>query len=106
MTPMHTTTSRLLPTCRRPGPLRALGAADEVVVLDVYFAREAVDPQLTGAFVADAVPLPDGAVEFVANFDDVAGVLHDRARPGDVVITLGAGDITNIGPRVIELLGD
>ncbi len=85
---------------------RALGAADEVVVLDVYFAREAVDPQLTGAFVADAVPLPDGAVEFVANFDDVAGVLHDRARPGDVVITLGAGDITNIGPRVIELLGD
>ena len=36
----------------------ALGAADEVVVLDVYLAREDADPAVTGALVADAVPLP------------------------------------------------
>ena len=36
----------------------ALGAADEVVVLDVYLAREDADPEVTGALVADAVPLP------------------------------------------------
>ena len=40
----------------------ALGAADEVVVLDVYLAREDADPAVTGALVADAVPLPPGAV--------------------------------------------
>ena len=39
----------------------ALGAADEVVVLDVYLAREDADPAVTGALVADAVPLPAGA---------------------------------------------
>ena len=39
----------------------ALGAADEVVVLDVYLAREDADPEVTGALVADAVPLPPEA---------------------------------------------
>ena len=44
----------------------ALGAADEVVVLDVYLAREDPDPAVTGALVADAVPLPSDQVAFVA----------------------------------------
>lgn len=83
----------------------ALGAADEVVVLDVYLAREEADPEVTGAFVAAAVPLPAERVAYVASFDDVAGELAARARPGDLVLTLGAGTVTEIGPRVLELLG-
>ena len=51
----------------------ALGAADEVVVLDVYLAREDADPEVTGALVADAVPLPAERVAFVADFDDGRG---------------------------------
>ena len=82
----------------------ALGAADEVVVLDVYLAREEADPAVTGALVADAVPLPAERVAFVPRFDDVAAALVERARPGDLVLTLGAGTITHIGPRVLELL--
>ena len=84
----------------------ALGAADEVVVCDVYLAREDPDPAVTGATVADAVPAarrrrspscPDLA--------DVAAELVSRARPGDLVLTLGAGDVTTVGPQVLELLG-
>jgi UDP-N-acetylmuramate--alanine ligase len=82
----------------------ALGAADEVVVLDVYLAREDADPRVTGRLVADAVPLPAGRVAFVPDFDAVPAALAERARPGDVVITLGAGDITVLGPRVLNLL--
>ena len=41
-----------------PAMGEALGAADEVVVLDVYLAREDADPAVTGRLVADAVPLP------------------------------------------------
>jgi UDP-N-acetylmuramate--alanine ligase len=82
----------------------ALGAADEVVVLDVYVAREDPDPAVTGRLVADAVPLPAEVVEFVDGLDAAAGALAARARPGDVVITLGAGDITHVGPRVLDLL--
>ncbi len=84
----------------------ALGAADEVVVLDVYLARDEADPEVTGALVADAVPLPAGRVRFVPDFDDVPAELVRRAADGDLVITLGAGTVTSIGPRVLELLAD
>lgn len=81
-----------------------LGAADEVVVCDVYLAREDFDPEVTGRLVADAVPLPPDRVEFVPDLVDVAGVLARRAEPGDLVLTLGAGTITTIGPEVLRLL--
>jgi len=55
--------------------------------------------------VAAAVPLPAEQVIFEPRWSAVAGRLAERARPGDIVLTLGAGDITMIGPEVIELLG-
>jgi UDP-N-acetylmuramate--alanine ligase len=84
---------------------RELGAADEVVVLDVYVAREDPDPLVTGLLVADAVPLPVQHVTYVDGLGAAAQALAERARPGDLVITLGAGDITGVGPRVLDLLG-
>lgn len=81
-----------------------LGAADEVVVADVYLAREDADPEVTGALVADAVPLPADCVGFVPVLADVPAAVVARARPGDLVLTLGAGDITDLGPTVLALL--
>ncbi len=75
---------------------RALGAADEVVVCDVYLAREDPDPAVTGVLVAAAVPLAESQVRYVADLADVAAELVVRARPGDLVITLGAGDVTSL----------
>ena len=83
----------------------ALGAADEVVVCDVYLAREDADPEVTGRLVADAVPLPPERVAFHPDLGDVAAALVARARPGDLVLTLGAGDVTTVAPRVLEALG-
>ncbi|HET9997953.1 MAG TPA: UDP-N-acetylmuramate--L-alanine ligase [Nocardioides sp.] len=83
----------------------ALGAADEVVVLDVYAARETPDPAVTGRLVADAVPLPADRVTLVAGLDEAAAELAARARDGDLVLTLGAGSVTTVGPQVLELLG-
>ena len=85
---------------------RALGAADEVVVLDVYVAREDPDPAVTGRLVADAVPLPPEVVHYVPAVADAAAALARCARAGDVVITLGAGDITVVGAQVVDLLGE
>ena len=73
---------------------------------DVYLAREAADPAVTGALVADAVPLPATHVTFVPRLADVAAELVSRARPGDLVLTLGAGDVTEVGPQVLALLAD
>jgi UDP-N-acetylmuramate--alanine ligase len=82
----------------------ALGAADEVVVLDVYLAREDPEPGVDGGLVASHVPLGPEHVLFEPTFDDVPVRLVERARPGDLVLTLGAGDVTELGPRVLQLL--
>jgi UDP-N-acetylmuramate--alanine ligase len=83
---------------------QALGAADEVVVLEVYAARETPDPAVTGAAVAAAVPLPSSAVRHVASLVEAELVAVERARPGDLVLTLGAGDVTRVGPGVLARL--
>ncbi len=82
----------------------ALGAADVVVVTDVYVAREEPDPSVTGALVAGAVPLPAERVHYVADVADVAAQLAALAHPGDLVLTLGAGDITDVAPQLLGLL--
>jgi UDP-N-acetylmuramate--alanine ligase len=82
----------------------ALGLADEAVVLDVYAAREDPEPGVTGRLVADAVP--GGAAHYVAQFGDVPGVVAKLAAPGDLVLTMGAGDITRMGPLVLAEIAD
>jgi UDP-N-acetylmuramate--alanine ligase len=82
----------------------ALGAADEVVVMDVYVAREDPEPGVNGELVASHVPLPPERVHFQPSWSLTPADLVDRARPGDLVLTLGAGDVTLVGPEVLELL--
>ena len=82
----------------------ALALADEVVVMEVYAAGEDPVPGAGGATVAAAVPLPAERVLFVPSWSAVPGELVARCRPGDLVLTLGAGDITQIGPEVLRLL--
>jgi UDP-N-acetylmuramate--alanine ligase len=83
---------------------KALGAADEVVVMDVYVAREDPEPGIDGGLVASNVPLPASRVRFEPSWGATADRLVERARPGDVVLTLGAGDVTLVGPEVLDLL--
>jgi UDP-N-acetylmuramate--alanine ligase len=82
----------------------ALGLADEVVVMEVFGAREDPVPGVTGALVADAVPLPPDRVVFEPSWSAAAPTLAARARPGDVVVTMGAGDVSMVGPEVLEAL--
>ena len=82
----------------------ALGLADEVVVMEVYGAREDPVPGVTGAMVADAVPLPASQVLFEPSWSAAAPALAARAGAGDVVVTMGAGDVSMVGPEVLEVL--
>ena len=81
----------------------ALGLADEAVVLDVYAAREDPEPGVTGALIADAVP--GGQAHFVPDRAQVVPLISRIARPGDLVFTMGAGDVTTLGPQLVEALG-
>ncbi|OIV35582.1 UDP-N-acetylmuramate--L-alanine ligase [Mangrovactinospora gilvigrisea] len=84
---------------------RALAAADIAVVLDIYPAREDPVPGVTSAIVSDAARAEGGAevVEehsMAAVADRIAAV----ARPGDLVLTMGAGDVTFLGPEILAAL--
>ena len=83
----------------------ALAGADEVVVMDVYAAREDPLPGVSGAIVAAAVPLPADRVAFVASWSAVAEAVRARLRPGDVLLTIGAGDVTLLADEVLRRLG-
>ena len=82
----------------------ALGLADQVVVLEVFAPGEEAIPGASGVAMASHVPLPPERVVFEPSWSRVAQHLADRARPGDVVMTLGAGDIAMIGAEVLDLL--
>ncbi|WP_446664189.1 UDP-N-acetylmuramate--L-alanine ligase [Flexivirga sp. B27] len=84
------------------GLAAALSLSDVAIVLDVYPAREAPVPGVTGALVADQVT--DADVVYAPTLDEALQAVLDRARPGDLVLTLGAGDVTTIGPRLLATL--
>jgi len=81
----------------------ALDQADLVVVTDVYAAREDPDPTVSGATIVDRVPTP-GRATFVADRNEAAATLAAQARPGDLVLTVGAGDVTALGPQILDEL--
>ncbi len=81
----------------------ALGRADEAVVLDIYAAREDPEPGVTGRLVADAVPAGRGHFR-PGPLDAVPAVIVDLAKPGDLVLTMGAGDVTALGPAIVAAL--
>lgn len=82
----------------------ALGLADVAVVLEVFAPGEEPIPGASGQTLAANVPLPAGDAIFEPSWTAVADLLADRAEPGDLVMTLGAGDIGMLGVEVIERL--
>jgi UDP-N-acetylmuramate--alanine ligase len=80
----------------------ALGLADEAIVLDVYAAREDPEPGVTGRLVADAVP--EGRGSFVPDRGRAPAAAAAAARSGGLVLTMGAGDVTALGPLIVDAL--
>jgi UDP-N-acetylmuramate--alanine ligase len=87
-----------------PAMGKALAASDVVVVTEVYAAREAPIPGVSGRMVADAARAEGSDVHWVPSRGDVAAEVAALARDGDVVLTLGAGDITAAAREIGALL--
>ncbi|WP_084351587.1 UDP-N-acetylmuramate--L-alanine ligase [Millisia brevis] len=79
----------------------ALDLADETIVLDVYGAREEPIPGVSGALIAGAMK---GSVHFQTDMSAVPMQIATMSRPADVVITMGAGDVTMLGSQILDAL--
>ncbi|MEV6753318.1 UDP-N-acetylmuramate--L-alanine ligase [Streptomyces sp. NPDC051214] len=83
---------------------QALGLADASVVLDIYPAREDPIPGITSALIIDAAIEAGADVRPVHDKADAAAVIAGMTRPGDLVLTMGAGDVTDLGPQILAEL--
>jgi UDP-N-acetylmuramate--alanine ligase len=84
----------------------ALTAADAVCVTDIYQAREAPVEGVSGKLVVDAAAelRPGMPLGWTPALEDAAAFVARRARSGDLVLTVGAGDVDGAGPVVLEKL--
>ncbi len=83
---------------------QALGLADFVVVLEVFAPGETPIPGASGSVMASNVPLAEGSVVFEPSWSAVPALLANNAKSGDIIMTLGAGDIGMMCPQILELL--
>ena len=83
----------------------AFTGADTLIITDVYSAGEDPIPGVSGKLIADKVEEMTGKkVIYIPDKNDIVPYLKDHARPQDLIITMGAGDIYTIGERFVEEL--
>ncbi len=83
----------------------AFNDADVLLVTDVYAASEEPIPGISGGALADGIRACGHRDVTHVPRAGLAAAARERVRPGDVVLTLGAGDVTAVGPELLELLG-
>jgi UDP-N-acetylmuramate--alanine ligase len=82
----------------------ALAAADSVFVADIYPAREQPIPGVTAGLIVDSTRNAGGSVDWQGPRRSLSSELARAVRGGDVVLTIGAGDITKTGPELLQAL--
>ena len=82
---------------------RALSEADAVCVTEIYRAREQPLPAVSGKLVVDALR-PGLRAGWAPEVEQGAALVGRWARPGDLVLTLGAGDVDRAGPLILDAL--
>lgn len=85
---------------------RSFELADKVILMDVYGAGEEPVPGVSGKLVADAVgeAFPGRSIAYFPHRDELLGYLEASSRDGDLVLTLGAGDVTTVGDQMLQIL--
>ena len=87
------------------GCAKAFHDADSVIVLDIYAASEVPIEGVTGEMLAQVIREAGGKnVQYAASFDEAAKAVAACAQEGDMILTLGAGSVSQLGPMILEKL--
>jgi UDP-N-acetylmuramate--alanine ligase len=84
----------------------ALELADVAVVLDVFPAREEPIPGVSGATITELMQSPTGVVVYEPSFAKAPERIVSLARPGDLIVTMGIGNVYLLCDQILELLVD
>jgi UDP-N-acetylmuramate--alanine ligase len=82
----------------------ALALADSSLVLEIYPAREDPIPGVTSELIIDAARAAGAEVTAVHDKGEAPSLVAGTAKPGDLVLTMGAGDVTDLGPLILDRL--
>ncbi|WP_267242230.1 UDP-N-acetylmuramate--L-alanine ligase [Streptomyces sp. PR69] len=85
---------------------QALALADSSLVLDIYPAREDPIPGVTSELIIDAARAAGAEAAACPDKAAVAEAVAGMTRPGDLVLTMGAGDVTDLGPAILARLSN
>ena len=80
---------------------KALTLADHVVLADIYAAREMDTLGISSSMLAEKVNALGGCADYFDSFDKIETCLLENCKPGDVLITMGAGDVVKIGEKLL-----
>lgn len=81
---------------------RCFSELDALIVLETYAARETPEAGRSAADLARAIVRPSAS--YASDFETAVQLAAELARPGDIVFTIGAGDVVEVGPRLLEVL--
>jgi UDP-N-acetylmuramate--alanine ligase len=85
----------------------AFPEADRLLVLEIYAASEQPIAGVSGLSLARMIRCKNGhPAEFAANFAAAVDAVVEQVQPGDVVLTLGAGTVSQLGPQILEKLAE
>ena len=82
---------------------QALLLADEVILADIYAAREVNTIGITSQDLADKIREAGGRVHYIPSFDEIETFILENCVPGDLLITMGAGDIVKVGEKLLGM---
>jgi UDP-N-acetylmuramate--alanine ligase len=82
-----------------------LAASDEVVLLDIYAAREDPEPGVTGELILNHFD-DRKRIHYVPNWDDAPAVAAKLSGDGDFIVTMGCGDVYRMVPELLQALKD
>jgi len=79
----------------------SFSGADKVIVTEIYRAREEADPALSGAHLAEGIRGAGGDALFIPDLESVVRFLRNELQPSDLVLTMGAGDVTRVSHDLV-----
>lgn len=85
---------------------QSFGFADNIIVTDIYAAREKDPGDIHSSMLSEKICNQGGNALYISDFNEIAQYLDKNAQPGDLILTMGAGDIVRVGEMFLNIRGN